>query len=235
MLRVRPVAEGELLIDGGLYVIDWANEAEVQTYRDEIRAPRTEQILISKFLKFSGGEWWCMCRDSFARLNGTVVAMVVGVVSTAAGTPEPIHAGQVGANAATDFGSASSASGSQTSVTYSGAPTTIDYTILTLSYTNNTGATQTLEMFASCRFTVSGSGGGWLAAPRVTGTYPQSAVVGRTAASDEGYAYTGSATIANGATATLTLSAEFKNGGTGSNALVFAYTDAALKYNILKR
>jgi hypothetical protein len=153
----------------------------------------------------------------------------------APGAEIPVACASIDPNAATDFGSAFSASGSQNSFTYSGPPTTIDTTILTLNYTNNTGSTQTLELFASCRFTVSGAGGGWLVAPRVTGTYPQSAVVGRTAATDEQYAYTGSATIAAGATMTLTLSAEFKNGGTGSNALVFAYTDAAIKYNILKR
>jgi hypothetical protein len=138
-------------------------------------------------------------------------------------------------NAATDFNSASSASGSVNSLTYAGVPTTTDTTIITVSYTNTTGATQTIEFFAHCRFTVSGAGGGWLVAPRFTGTYAQTAVVGRTLATDEQYSYSASATVANGVTATMTLSCEYKTAGTGSTGMTFAYTDATLKYNVLKR
>jgi hypothetical protein len=98
LLTVRPVASDEALVDGALYVIDWANAAEVQAYRDEIGAPRNEPILIAKFLRYMGFGWWCQCRDSFARLDGVVVEEVVG-----ASRPESVECrgAQIGANAAT--------------------------------------------------------------------------------------------------------------------------------------
>lgn len=174
--------------------------------------------------------YWIRAVNAQGQVSGPDPA-VTGVSGAAA----TVDTNFITAGAVTDTGSAYSASGSQTSATYSGPPTTTDFTIITASYTNLTGATQNVEIFASCRFTVSGAGGGWFAAPRVTGTYPQTTVVGRTAATDEQYAYTASATIGAGATATFTLSAEFRTAGTGSNALVLAWVDAAIKFNILKR
>ena len=98
VFRVRDVADDETLIDGGLYMIEWSNESETQLYRDQINAPRTETILIAKFLKYLCAEWWVVCRDSFARLDGIVVGQVVGVVSANA---PAVHASQIGINAAT--------------------------------------------------------------------------------------------------------------------------------------
>jgi hypothetical protein len=104
LFTVRAVSEGELLIDGGLYVIEWSNEAEVQAYRDSINLASKEPVVIAKFLRYFSGEWWCMCRDSFARLDGIVVGMVVGAVSACAPAvhaPESAGCSQIGANAAT--------------------------------------------------------------------------------------------------------------------------------------
>jgi hypothetical protein len=97
LITVRPVGDDEPLVDGGLYVIAWSNEEEVQVYRDSINLPATELVVeIAKFLRYIGGEWWCQCADSLARLDGIVVAMVVGMVSLSACTPEAqsVHARQ---------------------------------------------------------------------------------------------------------------------------------------------
>jgi hypothetical protein len=143
---------------------------------------------------------------------------------------------QIGDNAATDFGSMAVSSGSFNSVTYSGAPTALDQTIgSSLVYTNNTPVSQTVEVFATCRFSISGTGGGWFVRPKFLGTYPQGSIGGRTAADDEIYAYNTSVTVAAGATATFTLAAHWTNGGTGTTGMTFSYADALLKYNVLKK
>jgi hypothetical protein len=98
-LRVRGVADDEQLIDGGLYLIRWDDETEVQLYRDSISLKGTEPIYIAKFLRFFSGEWWCQCKDSLARLNGAVVGQVVGAMSNA----PAVHASQIGFNAATQI------------------------------------------------------------------------------------------------------------------------------------
>jgi hypothetical protein len=100
MLVTRRVLADEVLVDGGLYCIRWNDAAEIQLYRDRQNIPATEQITITKVLRFFAGEWWCQCKDSLARLNGEVVEMVVGVMSSCT---EAVHAfaNQLGVNAAT--------------------------------------------------------------------------------------------------------------------------------------
>lgn len=96
LLRVRSVAPDELLVDGGLYVIRWDCDEETQSYRSRIGVPATEQIVIAKFLRYIGGEWWCQSSDSICRLDGTVVGQVVGVIAAAAGCAQQaiVHARQ---------------------------------------------------------------------------------------------------------------------------------------------
>ncbi len=78
------MASDEPLIDRSLYLIDWEDDADVQCYRDKIGVAATEKIVIAKFLRFVGGEWWCQCRDSLTRLNGVVVGEIVGVIALGA-------------------------------------------------------------------------------------------------------------------------------------------------------
>ena len=76
-ILVRPFAVDESIVDGDLYVIQWTNQDEVEAYRD-----KTGKALpngdIAKFLRYIGGEWYCQCKDSFARLDGEVTGKVVG-------------------------------------------------------------------------------------------------------------------------------------------------------------
>jgi hypothetical protein len=124
LLRIRAVAPDEPLQNGRLYSILWTNEDEAQAYRDKIGVTNKAPIMITKFLYFTGFEWWCLCKDSMTKLGSAiVVGEVVGVLSAAAvlagcGPGAPVHARQaacgnpfdaassecsgIGANAATE-------------------------------------------------------------------------------------------------------------------------------------
>jgi hypothetical protein len=85
VLKVRAVGPDEALVPGRLYCIEWDNDAEIQVYRDKMGIPRTEKIVIMKFLYFTAFEWYAVCRESMARLGQSIVTgEVVGVVATAA-------------------------------------------------------------------------------------------------------------------------------------------------------
>jgi hypothetical protein len=101
MLRTRPVAPDEPLIDGGLYGIELgasAENSETAAYRERHGMAPGESFVICKFLRWIGMEWYAQCKDSVCRLSGygEVVAMVVAVSGC-----EPVHAGQLQTNAAT--------------------------------------------------------------------------------------------------------------------------------------
>jgi hypothetical protein len=78
LFTVRAVLDDEPLVDGGLYIIRWNDEAQVQKYREKIHAPDDEPILIAKFLRFIGSEWYCFANDGISALNGVPVSQVVG-------------------------------------------------------------------------------------------------------------------------------------------------------------
>jgi len=137
MIEVRPVAPDEPLLDGGLYLIEWADDDEIQIYRDRIGVPPTEKIVIAKFLRFIGGGWWCQCKDSISHLyDNLVVAEVVGVIALSASAgcapqetiharqpicnpfgPESSECSQIGINAATTTLIANNNSGSGGTIT----------------------------------------------------------------------------------------------------------------------
>jgi hypothetical protein len=143
---------------------------------------------------------------------------------------------QIGINAATDYGSATSASGSRSSLTYSGPPLEDYQDIATITYFNNTPDTQTVEVFSTARFTVTGGATGWVATLKFTGTYPQGAVNGYSSTTeDKLYSYNTSVTVAAGGVATFTLSSGFKTAGSGSTGTTLTWQDAIVKYNVLKR
>jgi hypothetical protein len=102
-MRIRPVAEDETLIDGGLYLIRWHDESEVQLYRDSINLKGTEPIIIAKYLRFFAGQWWILCKDSMHRLNGTIVGQIVGKAVPSPEIAPAVHAPQLGQNAATQI------------------------------------------------------------------------------------------------------------------------------------
>jgi hypothetical protein len=145
--------------------------------------------------------------------------------------------GDITPNGATEFGAASSASGSRSSANYSGSPITDNATICSVSYTNNTGAAVTLEIFATCRYTVTGGSSNWICGVKLTGTYIQGTVTGYDTTSEEKlYSYVTSQSLANGATAVITLSSQFVCGsGTGFTGSTLSWTDALVKYNAIKR
>jgi hypothetical protein len=138
MLITRAVSPDEPLVDGGLYFIAWNNnDPGIQIYRDKIGVPPTEKIVIAKFLRFIGGEWWCQCKDSIAHLyDNLVVAEIVDVITLGAGVagcirdtvharqpicnpfgPESSECSQISANAATMTLIANNNSGSGGTIT----------------------------------------------------------------------------------------------------------------------
>jgi hypothetical protein len=101
MLRTRPVAPDEPLIDGGLYGIELgasAENSEAAAYRERVGIPAGQPFVIAKFLRWIGSEWYAQCKDSVCRLSGygEVASMVVAVSGC-----EPIRAAQVAVNGAT--------------------------------------------------------------------------------------------------------------------------------------
>jgi hypothetical protein len=101
MLRTRPVAVDEPLIDGGLYAIELgasAENSEAAAYREKHGMEPGESFVICKFLRWIGMEWFAQAKDSVSRLSeyGAVVAMVVAVSGC-----EPVHSAQIAINGAT--------------------------------------------------------------------------------------------------------------------------------------
>jgi hypothetical protein len=97
-LITRPLAADEAIVDGDLYVIEWANADEVAAFRDSKgRALAHNQI--AKFLRYICGDWYTQCNDSVARLDGNIIGKVVGVVDV----ERAAHAGQIAPNAITAY------------------------------------------------------------------------------------------------------------------------------------
>jgi hypothetical protein len=112
MLRTRPVAPDEPLIDGHVYVLELGASAdgdEAAAYREKWGMLPGEKFVIAKVLRWIGGEWYAQCRDSVASLEGygAVVARVVEVLPLLAPLEKIIDldSPQLGANAATDLSS----------------------------------------------------------------------------------------------------------------------------------
>lgn len=100
MVRQRPVAPDEPLIDGGLYVMELgasAENSEAAAYREKHGIAPGEKFVIMKFLRWIGDEWYAQCKDSVLRLSeyGAVIAMVVAVLPLAGCAPSAeVHARQ---------------------------------------------------------------------------------------------------------------------------------------------
>jgi hypothetical protein len=74
MLKVRPIAPGEPLIDGGLYCIKWdeADATLLPAYKAKWGIQSQERITIVKFLRFIGGEWRAQCKDSRCNISSRI-------------------------------------------------------------------------------------------------------------------------------------------------------------------
>jgi hypothetical protein len=82
MLRTRPVAPDESLIDGALYIIDCSELAtqEAEEYREKVGVAFGEPLMIAKVARWIGFQWHLLCKDSYTNLENVVVGMVVGVL-----------------------------------------------------------------------------------------------------------------------------------------------------------
>jgi hypothetical protein len=112
----RTMDPDEPLVDGRLYAIEHADDAEIQAYREKMGIPAHEPVTIVKVLRFLAGSWHTQCNDSLAELNGEVVEQVTAIVPAAshrlpvmdrpavhAYQPTPRDSGQLGLNAATSL------------------------------------------------------------------------------------------------------------------------------------
>jgi hypothetical protein len=117
MIRTRPAAPDEQLIDGAFYSIALgasAQNSEAAAYREKWGMAPGENFEIVKCVRWIGSGWYAQCKDSISRLSeyGAVLAKVVAVLPPTGCAPNAAaHAPQIGANAATVI-SQFSASGS---------------------------------------------------------------------------------------------------------------------------
>jgi hypothetical protein len=163
-LHVQPVAPDETLIDGGLYIIDHNNEGEVQAYREHMGIKSKDPILIAKFLRWVGYEWYTQCKDSIASLDGQVIAKVVAVLPLVSGSliESEVHArqaarcGQLGNNAASSMVSNSSAPAVNTNNNVTqGAGSSTDTNVITAAVTTF-GYPMAIDV--GCTVTLTGGG-----------------------------------------------------------------------------
>lgn len=94
-MLVRPVSPDEALVDGGLYLIQWTNVADIDAYESRTGMRPTH---IVKFLRYIGWEWFYQCAEGLARLDGIVLGVVIGVVPVAGSSPDAPTADARGAN-----------------------------------------------------------------------------------------------------------------------------------------
>jgi hypothetical protein len=165
VLVLRPMSDEEALIDGGLYVIDWHDARACADYRESVGMPAGTTLHIAKFLRYVGGDWWCECKDNISRLNGTVIAMVVGLeklrplrfsdkeAATAfAASLDPNAASQVLSVSGSNWGGTTNAASPQTftsltlTLIATGEPVSIDVSGTYIAYTSATG-TPSISMF----------------------------------------------------------------------------------------
>lgn len=99
LARCRALSDGETIVDGGLYIIEWENADDVREFckSQGIVHREGEPFLVSKFVRRIGPEYYIHARGNYiAPLTGTLVGRIVGLPGGA-----PAYTGKLASNAAT--------------------------------------------------------------------------------------------------------------------------------------